>query len=76
MSFDALQTKFNLRVLFLTSLSLINAIPRNWRIQIKNYKRLEQLSNTNVDLIKQTKTVNKTFYALFLKLKSELPEME
>ena len=49
LAFDTLKTKFNLRVPFLTYLSLVNAIPRNWRIQIKNHKRLENSSNTNVD---------------------------
>ena len=62
-----------MNVPFITYFSLVNAIPKSWKANIKNYQKVEDPSTYNVKLIQKTKSVNKTFYSLFVEHKYELP---
>ena len=63
---ETFQRNFNITVNPIEFYGVIHSIPRNWKIIIDGYAKLNTIRNTNLDEIRTCQKVSKTFYHKFL----------
>ena len=73
-SLDEFNSEFNITVAIMDFNSIVSAIPKKWKIDIKLHaKKLRNIVNKNIEYIKTHTKCTQYFYKIMLKKKIESP---